>query len=518
MDKNILIIENDKELSEFCKNILEEKGLNVVTTPDPFEGVKLFSQYQFHLLIIDILLPKIDGISIFEKLREKRSDMAGILIVSQEPIDIAIDAINKGFNALLKKPFSADQLIKVVDDCFNKIAIIEENIKLRTLIPLYELIERFIKAESEQEILEELIRAVKKYVGAERISVMLYDEQKGVLKIKAAVGLDKDIIESTEIKPGERISGWVFQNKKSLILNDTFSEYPEIRSLLKRKEISSAISVPIISIPMYTREKTIGVLNISKIKDKKPFTQSDVEMVFVICRQAAMAMENLRSINERAEKLRIKTILEQYMAPEIAELLISSGQSPMELGEIKEAVILFADIKEFTSLVQKIPIHTTRYFLNEFFGLLTEVIFKFHGTLDKFIGDAALAIFGFPIVINKPNHAAISAAIEIKRDFDRLKKKWQEKEKAFSNIGIGIGITSGKVFIGNVGSQRRFDFTVVGLDVNLAQRLASDAEPGQILISQTVKDHIGNEFKVKERSPYFLKDTREPIPIYVISL
>lgn len=509
-------MEGDKELSEAWKTILTGNGFEVCTTSDVSIGIKEFLKDQFGLVIIDASLPNTDGISLFERLKKEKSDISGILVVSQEPIDTAIKAINKGFSGILKKPFSPEELVVAVNECFSKIAIIEENIRLKTLIPLYKLIERFIKAETEQEILEELIKAIKKYIRAERISVMLYDEKRGVLKIRSAVGLDEEIIKKTEVKPGERISGWVFKNKKPLILNDNFSEYAEIRTLLRRKDISSAMSIPIGSIPIYAREKAIGVLNISKIKGGRTFTKSDTEMVFVICRQAAMAIENLRSIKEKTERLRIKTILEQYMTPEIAELIIRSGQDPMELGEIKEAIILFADIKNFTPLVQKIPIHTTRYFLNEFFDMLTGLIFKYQGTLNKFVGDAALAIFGFPIVIEQPENAAINAAIEIKKAFIRLRNKWKKQEKIFSQIGIGIGISSGKVFIGNVGSQRRFDFTVVGLEVNLAQRLASEAENGQILFSSKLKEHINAKFATKEKGLYFFKGINEPISVYMV--
>ncbi len=516
MHKKILIIEDDTDLLGLCTTILKKHGFEISVASDPSEGTKIFSKDEFGLVIIDVSLPGIDGIRLFENLKKEKGDISGILIVSQEPIEIAIRAIEKGFSRILKKPFSPEQLVSAVKECISQISIIEENIKLKTLIPLYELIERFIKAESEQEILEELVDAIKRHIGAERISVMIYDEKEGVLRIRAATGLDQEIIKKTKIRPGEMISGWVFKNKKPLILNDHFSEYSEIRPFLKRKDIISAISVPIMSIPMYAREKSIGVLNISKTKNRKTFTHSDMEMVFVICRQAAMAIENIRSIEEKTEKVRIRTILEQYMTHEIAELIISSGQDPIELGEIRKAIILFADIKEFTPLVQRIPIHTTRYFLNEFFAMLTELIFKFHGTLNKFIGDAALAIFGFPITIEKPEGAAIYAAMEIRKGFDMLKKKWEKKEKAFCNIGIGIGITSGEVFIGNVGSPKRFDFTVVGPDVNLAQRLASDTENGQILISNKVKEQIDNEFITKEKGQHYLKGINGPISVYTI--
>jgi len=511
MERKVLVIERDEDILRLCKNTLEERGFEVKGITDPREGKEIIKREEFQVVIIDHSL---DG-RLFEDLKKEKSDLTAILTVGDEPISVAIEAINKGFSGLLKKPFSKEELLSVVEDCFNKASILEENIKLKTLIPLYELIERFIRAETEDQILKELLNAIREYVGAERISIMLYEEGEGVLKIKESVGLEKEIIEKTRLKPGERIAGWVFKNKKPVILNNRKAEYSELEPFLKKKEILSAISVPMISVPVYAKEKVIGVLNVSKIKEGRPFTKSDLEMVFVICKQAAMAIENLRSMNEKAEKLKIKAILEQYMAPEIAEFLISSRGDLSELGEIRDVVILFADIKDFTPLVQEIPIQKTRLFMNEFFGVLADTVFQFKGTINKFVGDAGLVIFGFPNPMEDTERKAVSCAIKIRESFFELKERWQKEEEAFKKIGIGIGISKGKVFIGNVGSKKRFDFTVIGPDVNLAQRLAADAGAGEILVSRSIKDCLKG-FTIKEKGVYQLKGIKDPVSVYEV--
>ncbi len=517
----IVILEKDFNIFESCESLLKNKGYIVKSISDAQQFLAVFSDTPFQVLIIDSDFLKGEKIiSFLKSIKKERPVCFVILIFSDVSVDILVKATTAGADAVIKKPFAIEQLISVIESYFQKISLIEEDIKISTLIPLYELTEQFIMTESEDKVFQLLIKTIKNYTGADRISIMIYDEEKGVLRIREAIGLDENIVKTTELKPGESIAGWVFVKKKPLIINgvdvaEDFPEYYEIKPLLKKEDLVS-MSVPIVCIPIYIREKSLGVVNISKKKNSKPFTKSDMEMVFVICRQAALAIENIRSQEERVEKLRIKTILEQYMAPEIAELLLSSGKDPMSLGEIKDVVILFADIKDFTLLVQTIPISTTRNFLNDFFGLLTEAVFKFHGTLDKFIGDAALAIFGSLIPIDRPAYSAISAAVEIRERFNKLRDKWKTQEKVFQNIGIGIGITSGRVFIGNVGTEKRFDFTVIGLDVNLAQRLASDAKNGDILISERVKEQLNNGFILEQSTSYHLKGIEGPVTIYTI--
>ena len=433
-----------------------------------------------------------------------------------------IDELKKGtsFNFIIKDKTFLDKLISFLNFKLQRIFQIKERIKIDTFMSLYELTERFITAESEDEILSVLLNAVRDYAGADKISIMMYDEKEDILEIKEAIGIDDSIIRKAKLRPGEGISGWVFKNKRPLLIDGSEiinESIDEIRDLLRKKDIIS-MSVPIALIPIYAKErKVFGVLNISKARDDRPFVKSDLEFIFLICRQAALAIENLRSQKEREEKLRLKTLFEQYMASEIADMLVSCSRDPVELGEIRDVVILFADIKRFTLLIQRISIETTRSFLNEFFGMITDVVFRFHGTLNKFIGDAALVIFGYPVTLKNPSYSAICAAIEIKKIFNELRDSWKKRETVFKEIGIGIGITEGDVFVGNVGTKKRFDFTVIGLDVNLAERLATNANDGEILISESVSRKLRKEFILEKKSSLsFLRDIEGPIDVYSI--
>jgi adenylate cyclase len=464
------------------------------------------------MIVTDMLMPGMDGLETFLALREKQRELIGVLITGHGNMDRAIEAMGHGFSGFIRKPFTTRELIQVVNDSFQKAALREENTRLKTLIPLYSLSEKFMASLSKKEILDELIETVSIQTGAQRISVMLYEEDEGWLRIAAAKGIKEDIISKIRIRPGEKIAGWVFQTGEPVILNGGPEDNPRFAHLLKSGDIIASISFPLI-----TKDRCLGVLNASKMERGAPFSTADIEMLSIICDQAVMAMENLRIMEEKAEKIRMRTILEQYVSPEVANILISHGQNPMEVGEIRDLTVLFADIRNFTPLVQSLPLETLRSFLNDFFNLFTEVIFNFDGTLDKFMGDALLAFFGAPILLKEPANSAVGSAVMMHKAFKELRETWADENSEIREIGLGVGISSGNIFLGNVGSQRRFDYTVIGMDVNIAQRLATDARSGEILVTQAVRRDLGSQYSVKEESSRLLKGLKVPIPVFSIA-
>jgi len=188
----------------------------------------------------------------------------------------------------------------------------------------------------------------------------------------------------------------------------------------------------------------------------------------------------------------------------------------MEIGGVKEITILFADIRNFTLAVQHLSHHELRLFLTEFFDLFSEIVFSWKGTLDKFMGDAALVAYGAPIALEDPSKAAVSTAIELTQAFDKLRHKWFQKSDIFEQLGLGIGISRGEVFHGNVGSSRRLDYTVIGTDVNIAQRLASDTESGQILITESVYRDVVGAFPMQEEKARQLRGLEKVTKLYSI--
>jgi len=338
---------------------------------------------------------------------------------------------------------------------------------------------------------------------------MLHDVTEDRLKIAASKGIPNEIVRKVRLSPGEQIAGRVFLEGRQMLLNGGSEDDPEFKSLLTSKDIVTALCLPLKS-----KHKTLGVLNVSKVGRETPFRESDMEMVSLLCRQAVIAMENLEVMAEKEEKARMRSVLEQYVAPEVAEALLQQGKNPLDVGEIRRITVLFADIRNFTPLVQELSLETIRSFMNDVFGLFSEVIFKFKGTLDKFMGDAVLAFFGAPVSLDEPEAVAVDAALLMQRSFKQLKEARSKEEEALARVGLGIGLSAGEVFLGNVGSKLRFDYTAIGVDVNIAQRLAADAASGQILVTRSVADQLGSGFGRMQKSSRLLKGLEKPVEVF----
>jgi adenylate cyclase len=235
--------------------------------------------------------------------------------------------------------------------------------------------------------------------------------------------------------------------------------------------------------------------------------------------QGALAESDLReeNISLKRQVLQMRSLLERYMAPEVAAILLN-GNDPKHdvIGGVQAITVLFADIRNFTFLVQHLHLQDSQSFLTEFFDLVADVIALRKGTLDKFIGDAALAIFGPLVLQDSPNQSAVFAAMEIQKGFEALRVKWAMKSELFMQIGLGIGISRGNMYLGNVGSGRRLDYTVVGADVNIAQRLASDTVAGQILVTESVYKDVTGVVAVQEQKTKLLRGLEKTIRIYSI--
>jgi adenylate cyclase len=192
------------------------------------------------------------------------------------------------------------------------------------------------------------------------------------------------------------------------------------------------------------------------------------------------------SFNQMAKSLRekemIKRAFSRYVAREVVEEVLKDPEQLQLKGERREVTVLFCDVRGFTAMAERLAPEQVVSLLNDFYTLIIDVTFKHDGTLDKFLGDGVMAIFGAPIA--HPDHAlhAARAALAMRAGVERLSEARVAAGK--EPIVIGIGVNAGEVVAGTVGTEDRMEYTVIGDNVNLASRLCSSAKPGQILISR----------------------------------
>ena len=220
------------------------------------------------------------------------------------------------------------------------------------------------------------------------------------------------------------------------------------------------------------------------------------------------------SYKKLKEEESLKTQLSKYVGKHLVDKLISSKSGIFFENERKEVTVLFADIRSFTSIAEKLPAEEVVNMLNLFFTAMADIIFKNNGILDKFIGDQIMGIFTNISPQTSGPAEALKAAIEMQNATEGLMKTRADENK--KTFGIGIGINTGNAIFGNVGSENQMSFTVIGDCVNVASRLEELAKGGEIIIGEKTFLQTQGNFHMQEKRKIFVKNKAEPVVCYKV--
>jgi len=222
-----------------------------------------------------------------------------------------------------------------------------------------------------------------------------------------------------------------------------------------------------------------------------------------------------QSYQRMKEEEELRNRLSLYVGEHLVEKLIKSKSGVFFENERKEITVLFADIRSFTAIAEKMSAEDLVSMLNHFFTVMVDIVFKNNGMLDKFIGDQVMAVFGHISSDNSGPDDAVKAAVEMQHATkDLMKVRVKEDKETF---GIGIGINTGKAIIGNVGSENRMDYTVIGDTVNVAARLQQMAKAGEIIIGEKTYQQTKGHFRVQKKIHVRIKNKTEPFICYKLS-
>jgi len=231
--------------------------------------------------------------------------------------------------------------------------------------------------------------------------------------------------------------------------------------------------------------------------------------------QAGAAIDTLTAHEQIAQQVTQRAALERFLAPEVVEM-VARNPEDVRLGGVNQKVtVLFADIRDFTTLSEKMKPEKVVEILNHYFTHFTEIIFDHGGTLDKFLGDGVMAVFGAPVSKGNDAENSVRAAQAIQRLVAELNRDATARE--WPEIRVGIGVNTGIVTAGNIGSPKRIDYTVIGDTVNTASRLMSSACSGKIIISQHTAAELAPErFPLRALEPLRLKGKTKPVRCFSV--
>jgi adenylate cyclase len=234
-------------------------------------------------------------------------------------------------------------------------------------------------------------------------------------------------------------------------------------------------------------------------------------MYFLLGAQHTAAVSYQRLI-ERKKRRQVEGMFGRYVSHQVRDFLVEHPDAANPSGRKERLTMFFSDVRGFTSMSEKMEPQEVQQLLSEYFTEMTGILFKYEGTLDKFMGDAIMAFFGNPVPQPDQAKRAVLMALDMQDAIARLNQKLTAEGRR--TIGVGMGINTGDVTVGNLGSKDFLDYTVIGDAVNLACRLEQNAKAGEIIVTQATYDEVKNVVEVEPMEPIRVKGKSEPIPIY----
>jgi class 3 adenylate cyclase len=235
--------------------------------------------------------------------------------------------------------------------------------------------------------------------------------------------------------------------------------------------------------------------------------------------KSARLLDNL--LHEQQELYRTRGIFEQFLAPEVVDRLLDGRIKLTTEGQRQEVTVLIADLRRSTELVLRLDTQEMVRLLNDYFGETTNVVFSYEGMVDKFLGDGIMAVFGAPIVHDNSElddvTRAVQAAVEMQKVFKELLTSWEKQLGHELATGLGIGVCTGMAVVGNVGSTKRVEHTVIGPVVNLAARLSKLATSGQTLVDEETYRRMSLTIVAEPLQPVTVQGFAEPVSVYKLT-
>ena len=382
----------------------------------------------------------------------------------------------------------------------------------RILKVLTQVAETLIAVRPVEEVLHQVMDIVFEHMPADRGFLMLEDEAVADKLVPMVVKHRSSGGSEGRITVSKTITDRVMHDRVSILTSDAMVD-PRFGAgdSIRFHGIRSAMCAP-----LWNKDEVIGIIHVDSPMLTNCFTVNDLDLLTALANYAAVAVERARLNQKIVAEEKKRERLGRFLSPQVANRILAASDHGAELGapEVREVTILFADISGFTSMSETMSPSSVALLLNDYLSRMTDVIFKYEGTLDKYIGDAIMAVFGAPL--DMPDHAprAIKAALEMQ---ERL-AEWNADRKEGPAFRIRIGINSGNAMAGEIGSINKKEYTVLGDTVNTASRLESSvAKPGSVVIGANTHAMVEGLFECRALGSFSLKGKSLEVPCFEVT-
>jgi len=309
---------------------------------------------------------------------------------------------------------------------------------------------------------------------------------------------------------GRTITRKVMKDRVALLSQDAASDeqFAGVDSIVSQG-VRSTICAPLVA-----ETRVHGALYADRLDPFAAFKPDDLELISAVAAQTAIAVENARAHERLAREEVARANYSRFLPEYVVKQMLENPES-FKLGGVSQTItILFADIRGFTRISEHAPPEKIVSLLNRYFSAMTDIIFAHGGTLDKYLGDGLMALFGAPTTTPEDASNALNAAVAMQRRVFGINQEL--REEGLPEIGVGMGLHTGEVIVGYIGSERRSEYTAIGDTVNTSSRLESNARGGEILLSDATAKAAHSRYKLQPRDPITVKNREQPVVLWEV--
>ena len=377
--------------------------------------------------------------------------------------------------------------------------------RLTTLLDVSTELTRSISVDA---LLEKIVEKTWTIFPVDRVAILLGDDEGSLLP---KIAKDRKGNTLGTMVP-QSIARAAYGGRQAIVSEDAGEDARFAGQSIVLQQVRSAMCAPLVG----SEGRALGVVYVDCLFTRHRFTEDDLGFLIAFGGIAAVAIEN----SQFSERIRKETLarsnFERFFTPGLAARIAASPDAVKLGGDKRQVSVLFSDIRGFTAMSETMKPEEMAKLLSEYFTEMVECVFRHGGTLDKFIGDAVMAQWGAPLAEPDDTDRAMRSAIDMMQELERLNVRW--KAEGRPTLSIGIGLNCGEAFAGNIGSERRLEYTVIGDTVNTASRLCGAAAGGEILMSEKFKESLQEPPKLKSHPPMELKGKSQPLPVYSVVL
>ena len=382
----------------------------------------------------------------------------------------------------------------------------QEERREKKLSLLLEVSKELSKQQELDRLLDKVVDFTFQIMNVDRVSILLLDGKSDELIPRISKSRTGDASAAKHVP--QSIARKAVEERVAILSDNAAADERFKGKSILIQSVRSAMCTPL----MGSDQKVLGILYVDNLTATHSFADEDLEFLIAFGGLTAIAIENSQLSERIRREALVRSNFERYFSPNIAQVISQQQDAGRLPSEKRPVVVFFSDIRGFTPMSETMSPDEIAKLLTEYFTEMVDKVFEHGGTLDKFMGDAIMALWGAPIAHADDADRAVQCALDQLTELEKLNAKW--KQEGRTEVQIGIAINFGEVFAGNIGSDRRLEYTVIGDAVNTAYRLCGKAGPNEILISEPFYQQLKKKPPVEALEPIQVKGKAKKIPVY----